>query len=255
MTEQIRIDAACACKTGLVRSNNEDNFCFAGHILDRKNSGLEETLQWSGGPEAVFAVFDGMGGEASGETAAYLAAATLRDAVGRRATEDFLTQVCLKANRDICTYARRNRSPLMGSTAVMLSMDGDSAEIVNLGDSRAFLLRAGQLEQISTDHTDAAMLERFGTKGRKPRLTQHLGIPSEEMVIEPARWRGSISPDDIFLLCSDGLTDMVPIEVIARLLSTSVDAAACANALVTTALAGGGRDNVTVIVCRVVPCA
>ena len=75
------------------------------------------------------------------------------------------------------------------------------------------------------------------------------------MVIEPARWQGSISPDDIFLLCSDGLTDMVPIEVIARLLSTSVDATACANALVTTALAGGGRDNVTVIVCRVVPCA
>ena len=130
MTEQIRIDAACACKTGLVRSNNEDNFYFAGHILDRKNSGLEETLQWSGGPEAVFAVFDGMGGEASGETAAYLAAAALRDAVGRRATENFLTQVCLKANRDICTYARRNRSPLMGSTAVMLAMDGDSVEIV-----------------------------------------------------------------------------------------------------------------------------
>lgn len=254
MAKHIRIEAACACKTGLVRSSNEDNFYFAGHILDRKNNGLEETLRWSGSPGAVFAVFDGMGGEASGETAAYLAAAALRDAMVRRATENFLTQVCLQANRDICAYARRNRSPLMGSTAVMLAMDGDSAEVVNLGDSRTFLLRAGRLEQISTDHTDAAMLERFGTKGRKPRLTQHLGIPPEEMVIEPARWRGSIYPDDMFLLCSDGLTDMVPIEEITRLSSTSVDAAACANALVATALAGGGRDNVTVIVCRVVSC-
>ena len=251
MTEQIRMEDACACKTGLVRANNEDNFYFAGHILDRENHGLGETLRWSGEPGAVYAVFDGMGGEACGETAAYLAAAALRDAMARRDTEDFLTRVCLKANGDICAYARRNRSPLMGSTAVLLAVDGDRAEIVNLGDSRAFLLRAGRMEQISTDHTDAAMLERSGAKGRKPRLTQHLGIPPEEMVIEPARRRGRVYPGDVFLLCSDGLTDMVPPEEIARLLSAPGDAAARADALIAAALAGGGRDNVTVIVCRI----
>ena len=251
MTEQIRMEAACACKTGLVRANNEDNFYFAGHILDRENHGLGETLRWSGEPGAVYAVFDGMGGEACGETAAYLAAAALRDAMARRDTEDFLTRVCLKANGDICAYARRNRSPLMGSTAVLLAVDGDRVEIVNLGDSRAFLLRAGRMEQVSTDHTDAAMLERSGAKGRKPRLTQHLGIPPEEMVIEPARRRGRVYPGDVFLLCSDGLTDMVPPEEIARLLSAPGDAAARADALIAEALAGGGRDNVTVIVCRI----
>lgn len=250
MTEHIIIDAACVCKTGLVRANNEDNFYFAGHILDRDNHGLEETLQWSGGPGGVFAVFDGMGGEASGETAAYLAAAALREAMDQWGTENFITRVCLKANGDICAYARRNRSPLMGSTAVLLAVNGDSAEIVNLGDSRAFLLREGRLEQVSTDHTDAAMLERSGAKRRKPRLTQHLGIPPEEMVIEPARRRGRTYPGDVFLLCSDGLTDMVPAEEIRRILSAPGGAAVCADALAAAALAGGGRDNVTVIVCK-----
>ena len=162
MTNQIRIDAACVCKTGLVRTNNEDNFYFAGHILNRENHGLAETLQWSGNTGAVFAVFDGMGGEASGEVAAYLAAAALRDAMDWWNKENFLTRACVKANADICAYARQNRSPLMGSTAVLLTVGKDSAEIVNLGDSRAFLLREGRLEQISTDHTDAAMLERSG---------------------------------------------------------------------------------------------
>lgn len=138
----------------------------------------------------------------------------------------------------------------MGSTAVLLGVCREGAYVVNVGDSRAFLWRGGALRQLSVDHTDQFLLARQKEPRRKPRLTQPLGIEPEEMVIESAVAELSARTGDVFLLCSDGLTDMVSENEICGVLRRMSAVKAGTEDLLDLALGRGGRDNVTVILCR-----
>ena len=126
---------------------------------------------------------------------------------------------------------------------------GNFAYVANLGDSRAFRLRNGELLQLSADHTDAALLQGQGI--RKPRLTQHLGIWPEEMVLEPYIAKGEIQAGDRYLLCSDGLTDMVSNMEICTLMKETGSICHLTDRLVAKALEKGGRDNVTVLAAQI----
>ena len=139
----------------------------------------------------------------------------------------------------------------MGSTAVLLGLWGKTAYIANIGDSRALLYRQGVLQQISKDHTDQFLLDLHGINNRKPRLTQHLGIEPEEMVIEPYLTEVVIQPGDLFLLCTDGLTDMIAVDEITHTLQKNIDVMETVAALINRAMDYGGRDNATVMLCRV----
>ena len=148
------------------------------------------------------------------------------------------------ANREICGYAEKNGVFSMGTTAAMLAFTEAGITLCNIGDSRVFRYSGGDLRQISRDHIAGAPY------GRKPPLSQNLGIPADELILEPYLARGSYRCGDVYLICSDGLTDMVSEESIAGVLG-SVPAEEAAGVLAQMALDNGGRDNVTVIVCGV----
>ena len=145
----------------------------------------------------------------------------------------------------------------MGSTLAALYIDEGKILCCNIGDSRCYRLRGGRLEPLSTDHNKAGRMVEMGVltpeqAARHPsrhELTQHLGIFEEEMIIQPA-FHGpeALQQGDIFLLCSDGLTDMVSEADITTCLSGDSSPEEKAEKLISMALAGGGKDNVTVLV-------
>lgn len=249
------IQAACGCNTGKIRKNNEDNFYFDGKCLERENDGLkhpvcvEETLRNG----MCIAVFDGMGGENFGEYASYAAARQMQ--LTERSLLDFfipekkylerlaqqLDEAVVKAQQEMCTDR-------MGSTMVSLYFAGQYVYVCNVGDSRAYRLRDGEFLQLSTDHIE----KRPGRETRKAPLTQHLGFGSDEIEIEPYIAKGKVKRGDMYLLCSDGLTDMLTNFEISDIMFKSEDAESCVQALVQSALEHGGRDNITVIVCRLI---
>lgn len=248
----IRADAACLCVTGRVRKNNEDNFLFAGQHLEKGNSGLNAPLRFHGRVHrgAWFAVLDGMGGERFGDDASHAAAVQLAaEKYGLREllrpAEDLLAQAVERLNRAVVDEANTLATAHMGSTLAALYFDGKAAWSCNLGDSPVFLLRDGGLVQISKDHVSSRP-----TRG-KPALTQHLGIDPEEMAVEPHLARQELQSGDVFLICSDGITDMVPRPRIQQLLTGAADPAAAVTALVDCAMEAGGRDNATALVIRI----
>lgn len=246
----MRLEAACGCVKGKVRGRNEDNVLFGGKYLEETNQGLEDVWVWETDltDPAWFGVFDGMGGERHGQRAAFVAARGCAGYVSQGThTPD---EVCVAANRWVWDEARERLVGTMGCAAVLARFFRETVEIANVGDSKAFLLRDGEVRQISVDHTDEELLRTRGVTTRTPRLSQYLGIDPAEMVIEPHRLRLSLRSGDRFLLCSDGVTDMVEIGAVLAALGASSMAAAVKR-LLQAAMDGGGRDNATAICCAV----
>ena len=248
------IEAVCVNHMGKVRCNNEDNFFFDGTVLPTDNRGLPQALTMrrdTASPVCV-AVFDGMGGEQFGEEASYIAGNTFRKRIlseDGREPERFLTGVCLEANKLICDFAKEKHVRCTGSTVAVLYAFEDRLWMCNLGDSRVYALSEGNLVQWSVDHTDGSYLQRNGIK-KKPVLTQHLGIRPEEMVIEPFVDSRYPLPGEKYLLCSDGLTDMVDERTLEAVLQEKTELRECAEKLLKLALEQGGRDNITIILCQ-----
>lgn len=244
---------ACGCTVGKVRDNNEDNFYFQGQHLALNNCGLPQVLSHKLllDRPVVYAIFDGMGGEAFGEAGSYIAAKALARCVElANGQPTDLVQACLSANLDVCGFAAQHHIKVVGSTAAMLQFFQHSVEIANIGDSRIFLLRAGRLTQLSEDHTDLTAQISLDVP-RKPRLTQHLGIPPTEMQLSPYYSSIELHVGDRFLLCSDGLTDMVPQAEIRHVLTLADTAEYAVKALIHSAMDYGGRDNTTIICCEI----
>lgn len=246
----MKLYMACVCHMGRVRGNNEDNFYFAGEMLEEENVGLDVVLYYTGipneAPETV-AVFDGIGGEVGGEVAAFAAARALKSLLASQRMTD--PAQCLFDLNQAVNQARASRHmQSAGCTAVLAHFTGKRVVIANLGDSPAFLFRNGQLEKLSQDHTDAKLLHELGITNRKPKLTQYLGVNSEEFDLEPHIATRELDDGDILLLCSDGLTDMVTDQEIIEQLSSDKSAEDVSKALLKLALTHGGIDNTTIVV-------
>ena len=225
---------------GRARSGNEDELMCAGAYLPARHGEASFSGQVTAGERgALFGAFDGMGGEAFGEEAAFLAAKAA--AAADPGAEDLaagLLRSVHEMNRAVCDWARKEGVAAMGTTAVMIGLTGTEAVICNIGDSRAYLFRDGVLRMLSEDH----VMQRPGQK--KGPLTRWLGTGTDILMpcirIEPLR------AGDVYLMCSDGLTDMVGEDEIGWILREHGRDAA--GPLMNAALAAGGRDNVTVIV-------
>lgn len=192
----------------------------------------------------VFGVFDGMGGEECGDIAALLAAKEASMITVSDKPERDLVYFCQGANAEICRYADRHGIQTMGTTVALLAFTEEEIIFCNIGDSRIYCLSEGRLAQLSEDHLAVAAY------GRKPPLSQNLGIPPTEMRIEPFVARKEFRDGDIYLLCTDGLTDMLPVQQIDRILkSTSFDESA--QCLLENVMVRGGRDNITIILCKI----
>lgn len=239
------IQYTCFSHIGKIRRNNEDNFICLSRYMDYDNHGTDQPVAGSflSDQPRLVGVFDGMGGEELGEMASFLAAETAAMFSFEGNPEEALMDFCRFANERICQYADANNVVSMGTTAAVLLFRSDGVRLCNVGDSRIYLYSRKKLTQISVDHV-VPMAGR-----RKPPLSQNLGIPEDELVIEPYIAFRRYRAGDTFLICSDGLTDMVPEEEIAEILKSSSHRKA-ARQLRDRALENGGRDNVTVLVCR-----
>ena len=249
----MKLYGACGCHMGKIRKNNEDNLLFDGKDMSSDNKGLEEiwTLEWSTERRRYDAVFDGMGGENFGELASFSAAEALRAelpellASDRPVDEEF-KDLSQRLNLAVVAEKERMLTTHMGTTMVSFCFEGDTVWACNLGDSRAYRLRDGVLTQLSEDH-----VEKWGNHGKKAPLTQHLGIEPEEMLLEPTVVSDRMQDKDQYLLCSDGVTDMLTDEEIAEILGRTGSVEECVKALIAAALDNGGRDNITAILYRV----
>ena len=200
---------------------------------------------------------DGMGGHEAGEVASFLAVATLE----RLWPDGSLVGAIRGADRTIFACRDDGEFAGMGTTVVALRFREDGshkraveygleAELAHVGDSRAYLLRAGHLRRLTEDHSVAAELVRSGALAStrvatRNALTRSLGTGTAS--VESTSFKAW--PGDRVLLCSDGLSDAIAEEVIARVLERFPgDPEKAAHGLVTTALDAGGPDNVTVMV-------
>lgn len=247
----IRMSAACGCDRGKVRSGNQDNFYFRGRYLEEENNGLDAPLAFSGWQRSgmMLAVFDGMGGENHGETAAFTAARTM-DTVRRpwnMDVQEFLRGCADTLNDAVVQAQLQLHTRRMGTTVAALWLGAQHMYIWNVGDSRCYLLRDGTLKQCSVDHVGTLL--RPGE--RKAPLTQYLGLDPEELSIIPSISREALRRGDRYLLCSDGVTDMLSQEQIKKILSGGGSCTDCVNALIAGAMEQGGKDNITAIVCEI----
>lgn len=221
---------------GLVRKDNQDKVLLPDSNLQQNSAGCQVT-----DTPVTLAVFDGMGGESYGEMAAFIAQ-KVSEAVLEKYPECNLKKLVMEINTQICKYMSENEIKSMGTTAVILRIKEDSVEICNVGDSRAYKIADNQIEQLSRDHAMEI--------GSKRVLTQNLGIPESEMVIEPYYVRGKPADNDVFLLCSDGLTDMVDDEQILNIVN-SCEFEQAGEMLLNEAMKNGGKDNTTIVLCKV----
>lgn len=238
------INCSYVSNIGKLRKRNQDNFCCNKDYMNYENNGTDEVksgkaLKLSKKP-SVFAIFDGMGGEQCGEMAAYIASKELAEYKFSGDTEKDYSDFCKKANFKICEYITKFGLNSMGTTAAILAFKKNEMCLCNVGDSKIFKFSKEGLLQISVDHVAAAPF------GKKPPLYQNLGIPEDELIIEPYINTSKFDEDDLYLICSDGLTDMVPLVDIATTLHNEKGAAAVEK-LLEQALNNGGRDNITIV--------
>jgi len=244
------IEYAVLCNKGIVRAKNQDNFWCMGNFLESENEGLQEPC-WGKVETAdfpAFAIFDGMGGELQGEVAAHLAAHSFHEFYENNPKSDlkvFLSGACSAMNDAICSYAKSQLFGSTGSTAAILLFGKNDIYICNVGDSRVYQFNNKKLIQISLDHSETNIASG------KPPLTQNLGIPATEFIISPYVAKGLYEIGDKYLICSDGLTDMVSEGEIAEIMSTHKNLTECTEILLQKALDYGGRDNITIIICEI----
>jgi serine/threonine protein phosphatase PrpC len=253
----LRIEAGARTDLGRVRKNNED--CYE----------VQPTLN-------LYVLSDGMGGEAHGEVASALAVQTImthcQQAENSHSTPTFgepkpdvsertnrLASAIHLANRKVFEMASANAGHKgMGATIVAAWIEGQKLSLAHVGDSRAYLLRAGSLDQLTADHSLVAEKVRIGiltpqeadASELQSVLTRAVGTKED---VEVDADEQMLLVGDSLLLCSDGLSRMVTDPEIASTLLTSTSAQNAADRLVDLANENGGVDNVSVIVLRILP--
>jgi PPM family protein phosphatase len=203
----------------------------------------------------LFAIADGMGGAQAGEVASGLAAAVLEEATGDERGEERVSSLIQEANRRV--FQRSNEDAAtsgMGTTMTVALLDNSDETIAfgHVGDSRAYRVRGGELEQLTDDHSLVGELVRSGrlspeeaeSHPQRSVITRALGTEPD---VDVDTFTVEAQPGDVYLLCSDGLTDMTSARDILAAVEQSRDLDDAARSLVQAANAGGGEDNITVV--------
>jgi PPM family protein phosphatase len=203
----------------------------------------------------LFAVADGMGGAKAGEVASSLAAAALQETDGEGSSgEARVAALIQEANRRVFRRATEDRDASgMGTTMTVALVEGDRVVIGHVGDSRAYLFRDARLEQLTDDHSLVAELVRSGKlTPEEAEIHPQRAVITRAVGTEPDVDVDTFSiegvPGDLFMICSDGLTDMIDEETIREAVEQNrPDLQKAAKALVNAANRVGGEDNITVV--------
>ena len=265
-----RVDAFGATDIGRVRKINEDHFVIGTlrKAVELRQCSIADPEAFSryAGPEGLFLmVADGVGGQPGGAFASETAITTVVEYLGQAAgcfhtldvqqEHQFLEQLesaVRRAHERISAEEGGARGP--ATTLTMAMLVWPRAYLVHVGDSRAFYLRGGRLRQLTRDQNMAEFMVESGAwteeQARRARTGEILvsAVGAAEMM--PSIGLVDLQPDDVLLLCTDGLGKHVPDEQIADMLGRGESAEATARELVAAALAGGGTDNVTVVVAK-----
>ena len=257
----MQVEAFGATHKGNLRSHNEDNIYVEGSFRNYLESDNIAITGKNGERPYTYAVFDGLGGERFGEQASYIAALGLKKFEDQGHMSDTEAYVSV-ADKAISNEAERHGVRTIGTTYVMLHIEGDKAYISNIGDSRAYLLRDGTLKQVSKDHSVVQSMIDNGfmseserlTSSHAGELTQYLGMTAEDDIApSPEKFTLTVMEGDIFLLCSDGLTGGLTDEEIERIMQNNSyrEARHIASILIKEVLEGPANDNVSVVICKI----
>lgn len=261
------VHAALLSVTGCVRENNEDAFFFQGDypLLSDMNGGTAVDHSFRTDTPLLFAICDGMGGAQLGERASSLTAQSLENLLSEmESTPDGDTAAMMlrsaeEANRLLLSDFQCRKADSCGTTLCMAALRGDHLDVLNVGDSRAYLLSSGELRQLTEDHSLVWTMMRNGLMTKEdarksPRsnvITRHIGmrVPYDGPIGD--HYEETLKNGDRLLLCSDGLSDMLPDRHIARIMNKAISPMQCARMLVLDALEKGGRDNITCMVINI----
>jgi len=257
------VESAARNHRGRLRADNEDNY-----YLNRKWMSPEamahggRVLGESDGGFQLYAVCDGIGGEAAGEQASYETV----EALGalQAAHPEGLSNLELLAAIAVLTDRIHGlvkaEEEHTGTTLTALLWQDSLVRVLNIGDSRIYRLRDGALTQLTADHSEVQRMVDLGLmtpfqarlSPQRHRIRQYVGLPSADETFEPyLSVPQRAHHGDWYLLCSDGLVDMVEDEAIRRILLRSSDPAEAVDALVQQALDNGGHDNVTALCLKI----
>ncbi len=271
----VDVDLGALSHPGKVRSNNEDHFLILrfGRFLETVQTNLPPGSVPPRAEEGGYGmvVADGMGGRAAGEEASRQAISSLvnlvlhtPDWILRTDEEIMVSEVLLRAaeryeqiNQTLAEQARADpQLSGFGTTMTMVFSLGRELVLAHVGDSRAYLLRQGQLRQLTRDHTMVQAMLDQGYLDPKKAATHHLrhvltqALGAQGQPVQANVDRLTLENNDCLLLCTDGLTELVPDQVIGAILGSGEPAQTVCQRLVDRALEAGGSDNVTVVVAR-----
>lgn len=191
----------------------------------------------------MFAVFDGMGGEACGEIASFVAASHTQLFCRDRAQyEEYLYELGELLNEKVREETEARSLVLMGTTAAMVQFSGEDIYVLNAGDSRIYRLSDHELRQLSVDHIAPV----YGGKA----ITKFLGLPGDYR-LKPYIAAGKYTAGDVYLICSDGVTDMLSDAEIAEIIDRKQPVEDLCRTLIDAAMDKGGVDNATAVLLRV----
>jgi serine/threonine protein phosphatase PrpC len=231
----VNVDVGVRSDVGLIRTANEDAYLIK---------------------HPLFVVADGMGGHLAGDVASSTAIRTIEVHSSEASADDLstLTRIVRDANREIWQKAQGDASLRgMGTTCTLLLLHDLHGHIAHVGDSRAYRLRAGHLEQLTDDHTLVARLVKEGKLSvedaqhhpQRSIITRALGV---DLDVSVDLVSVELEAGDRLLLCSDGLSSMIDTDSIKDVLSNEAGAQAAADLLVALANDAGGEDNITVLI-------
>lgn len=251
--KSLKLKVAFASDVGLKRANNEDN----GSAVSGKES--------PEGTQGILIVADGMGGHDAGEVASAIAVESLLRQLSTLSQDttmpqgghsEILGNMLQKANSEIREAGRESGNHNMGTTCTAAVLSGNNLNIAHIGDSRAYLIRDGNLHQLTSDHSLVAEMVAAGAltpeeaedHPRRNVITRALGIAD---TIEGEVSSVELMKKDLILICSDGLHGLVHDEEITSILNEKNINKSC-DLLINKALEMGGNDNVTVAIGKVV---
>lgn len=249
------IIAAMCCAPGNVRTNNEDAFYFNGtHTSEETMDLFTEDQSNFDIDHCLFAVCDGIGGKIEGEKASYTAVSQLRSCHGQllsSAFADVVSQWVQETNINIVNTTNG------GCTLAMVYIDNNRINIAHVGDSRVYYLHEDNLIRLTKDHSkmqlliDAGLLTAEEAKIHPQRhmITRYLGMKEENGPCVPTISHPlPVANGDRYLICTDGLTDMLSDTVIQSIMQDNKSVEDCVKQIYREAMNAGGRDNITIIV-------
>ncbi len=235
---------------GTARAGNEDNFYCCGSWREQTDTPLDELKRSVEGESLLFAVFDGMGGEAAGERASLLCAETL--GLEALSVGSFEAPAFYHRANAAVTSLGQSLGSTSGSTAAVASLLANRLFVSNVGDSRVYHLRGSALRCLTYDHTRYQALMDSGyaviDESERHVLTQFLGMGTQRPMSPHFAVSVPLEVGDRILLCSDGLSGTLDDAAILSLLQTPDGPEQAGSALVKAALDAGSLDNVTVMV-------